>query len=171
MDIEDHKIEGYKNQLRLLDMVSKRHAIACEHLGKTAKEICGYDNRLAFNDYEFKVWLATGEGHLAFTTGVLGPRTLDSRGIAVISPYNEQEIRALDANPDNLVQNICLNVARKCRHNSWYIIHRDDFANMRKVCIASKSELKAGFEVIVDMAETREATKAYDAHNTVEQLF
>ncbi|TAQ85947.1 hypothetical protein B7494_g5713 [Chlorociboria aeruginascens] len=166
----DRRIEGYRSQLKLLHMINKRAAIAGQQPNLEVKEICGYDNRLAMNEAQFAIWSTTSEGITALSTGILGPRTEESKPIGAQIPYPGQVIPEVPKVADEL-DNICLKSKKKCRHNGWHDIHNEEYYfsinNLKKE--SRKLEKKeAG---IIDDAETREATKEYDAENITIQLF
>ena len=101
------KIEGYKNQQRLLHMCNQRAKIAGSQPVSDVKEICGYDNRLAFNNAQFARWSKTEEGKTALETGVLGPRTPETKAIGAVSPFPGQVFTPPPIVPATL-NNLCL---------------------------------------------------------------
>lgn len=163
----ESQIESYKNQQKLFVMIRERALAASDHPDIDEKAVCGYDNRLAFNEHEFAHWLSTPEGQSAFSSGILGPRTAETKtiGARIGGSGKEKEV------PDAL-NNICTKSMKGCaRHKGWRAIHGQDYAqmmaNLQKEwawCDKKKAE-------IVEDAETREAAREYHAHNTVEQLF
>ncbi|TVY56256.1 Set1 complex component spp1, partial [Lachnellula suecica] len=158
------QIDGYKKQQKLLVMIHARGVAAAEHPDVNEKAVCGYDNRLAFNPAEFALWLATPEGSLAFSTGVLGPRTEASRSISARIYAPGQTAPVVQGVADQL-DNICLKSVKSCvRHKSWRLIHGQDYAAMTALLQREleRCERKAG--EIVEDAETREAVKEYHAH-------
>jgi len=151
-------------------MIKDRRALALHHPGVPNKDICGYDNRLAMNQPEFTRWASTTEGKAALSSGVLGPRTEETKSIGAHIPYPGQIIPAEPEVPDEL-DNICLKPRKKCRHNGWYETHIGDYRFNQDLLRKEAAKLVAEEHEIIDDAETREATKDYYAHNTVEQLF
>ncbi|KAF8864628.1 hypothetical protein BDZ45DRAFT_669394 [Acephala macrosclerotiorum] len=163
-------IEGIQNQQRLLKMVHERSIVAVNHPSLDVKDICGYDNRLAMNDAEFARWMKTEEGKKAFKTGVLGPRTAETKGIGAIIPYPGQATPAAADVPEAL-DNICLKGRKKCRHAGWREVHNQDFIFTQSQLRDKLKKLQEKEDEIIDDAETREATKEYYADNVTEQLF
>ncbi len=139
-------------------------------LSDGVKDICGYDNRLSFNQVQFEKWYDTLEGQKAFETGVLGPRTEETMHINRVIEAPGQVVppprRVLDA-----LQNICLKQRKKCKHINWREIHNQDYLEMPTVLKMQLKKLEARAFEIVDDAETREATKDYYADNVTIQLF
>ncbi|KAF4627454.1 hypothetical protein G7Y89_g10701 [Cudoniella acicularis] len=167
--IIEQRMECYKNQQKLLVMVHERAQAAAKHLNVAEKSICGYDNRLAVNEHEFSRWKESPEGISAFTTGKLGPRTPGTKTITARIYAPHQTIPSV---PDvaNALNNICLNKSCK-KHTLWRIVHGQDYAVMQANLKKDLEKLQKQAEEIIEDAETREATKEYHAHNTVEQLF
>jgi COMPASS component SPP1 len=172
IDIQ-HKIEGYQNQLKLLKMVIERSKVAAQYLKET-KPICGYDNRLAFNEAQFDRWSKTNEGKTALETGVLGPRTDETKNIDAHVLFNGQTVPEPAAVPD-VLNNICTILEKsKCKHNKlcpWKEVHNTDLAFNMKLLRDQLDKLTIQEAEIVDDAETREATKDYYADNETIQLF
>ncbi|KAH8654534.1 hypothetical protein BGZ60DRAFT_418706 [Tricladium varicosporioides] len=163
------RIDSYKAQQRLLVMVHERAQAAAKHLGVPEKSICGYDNRLAVNEYEFGRWKESAEGKSAFATGKLGPRTAETKSFSARIYADHHTKPAIPDVADSL-NNICLNKSCK-KHTLWRIVHGQDYAVMQINLKKELDKLTKQAEDIVEDAETREATKEYHAHNTVEQLF
>jgi COMPASS component SPP1 len=162
------RITGFEQQRKLLIMVSQRAEQATKELKD--KSICGYDSRLAMNEAEFALWLASEEGKTAFTTGVLGPRTEETKIRATRVP----QVGFTFPEPPKVsekLENICTRVGKKCKHKDWLQYHNNDYMNCRKILMDEYKKLTAQEDEIIDDAETREATKSYYAHNTVTQLF
>ncbi len=135
------------------------------------KDICGYDNRLALNEDQFLKWKASQEGKSAFETGILGPRTAETMGIGNHMLYPGQVVPA-KPKVDPELDNICLaKPVKGHKHTGWISTHGGDFQGTIKYAREDIAELKQKFDDIVDDAEVAEASKAYDAHNTTEQLF
>jgi hypothetical protein len=86
----ERRIEGYQNQQKLLIMINDRAKIAAQQLNLGFKDICGYDNRLSMNEEQFLMWSETAEGSTALKTGVLGPRTAETKAICCHNPYPNQ---------------------------------------------------------------------------------
>jgi COMPASS component SPP1 len=172
IDIE-RKIEGYQNQLKLLRMVIDRSKLAAQHLKET-KPLCGYDNRMAFNEAQFDRWSKTTEGKTALETGVLGPRTDETKDIDAYVPFPGEVIPEPVAVPD-VLNNICLALEKsKCKHNKlspWKEIHSTDFAFNMQLLRDQLQKLTAQELEIIEDAETREATKDYYANNVTIQRF
>jgi COMPASS component SPP1 len=149
-------------------MVSERAEQATKELKD--KSICGYDSRLAMNEAEFALWLASEEGKTAFATGVLGPRTEETK----MRPTRVPQVGFAFPEPPKVsdkLDNICTRVGKKCKHKDWLQYHNNDYMNCRKILMDEYKKLTAQEDEIIDDAETREATKSYYAHNTVTQLF
>lgn len=167
------KIEGYQNQLKLLNMVVDRAKVAGQHL-KEAKPLCGYDNRLAFNEPQFERWSKTDEGKTALQTGILGPRTDETKHINAHVLFAGQAVPEVPIVPD-VLNNICLSLEKaKCKHNKlspWKEVHRTDLAFNMKLLRDQLSKLTIQEAEIIDDAETREASKEYYADNETIQLF
>jgi hypothetical protein len=73
--------------------------------------------------------------------------------------------------PDQL-NNICLKSIKSCvRHKGWRIIHGQDYAAMSAGLSKELERLERKAGEIVEDAETREAMREYNKHNTVEVLF
>jgi COMPASS component SPP1 len=172
MDIQ-RKIEGYQNQLKLLKMVLDRAKIAAQHL-KEAKPLCGYDNRLAFNEAQFEAWCKTNEGKTALETGVLGPRTDETKLIDAHVLYTGQVVPE-PAPVADILNNICLAPEKsKCKHNKlslWKDVHNTDLAFNMKLLRDQLDKLTIQEAEIIDDAETREAARHYYADNETTQLF
>jgi COMPASS component SPP1 len=155
-------------------MVIDRAKIAAQHLKPDVKSICGYDNRLSFNELQFERWSKTVEGKTALETGVLGPRTAETKGINAAIPYPGQVVPKPAVVPD-ILNNICIKPENpKCQHNklaSWKDIHNQDFAFNAKLLRDQLDKLTIHEAEIIDDAETREATKEYYADNVTIQLF
>ncbi|PBP20717.1 PHD transcription factor [Diplocarpon rosae] len=162
--------EGYINQRRLLLMIDERSQRAIKHPSVEIKAICGYDNRLAMNEAEFKDWYESEEGQSAFKTGVLGPRTDDTRSLGAHVPYPGQTV-AQAAQVVDALDNICFKPPKKCKHNTWREIHNGDFSVMIRNLTQQLNRLTEQEKEIIDDAETREATKNYYADNVTVQLF
>lgn len=154
-------------QYKLCTMIRERRKLAIVH---SNKDICGYDNRLAMNQAEFRNWEATEEGKIAFETGVLGPRTEETKPMGAHVLYPGQ------ATPEQAeitvaLRNICLSKQKKCKHYGWFDIHGNDYKYNMGLLRKEVARLESQEAGIIDDAETREATKDYYAHNTTEQLF
>ncbi|RAL66020.1 hypothetical protein DID88_005681 [Monilinia fructigena] len=135
-----------------------------------AKEICGYDNRLALNESEFGIWCESEEGKGYLATGILGPRTEETKHIGETTPYPGQVIPDTGDTPDEL-KNLCIKPIKKCKHNGWRGNHAEQYAYATKTLMEELAKLSKQEASIIEDAETREATKDYNAENTVEQLF
>lgn len=172
IDIQ-RKIEGYQNQLKLLKMVLDRAKVAAQHLKET-KPLCGYDNRLAFNEAQFETWSKTNEGKAALQTGILGPRTDEAKHIGAHVLYTGQTVPEAPDVPD-VLNNICLSLEKsKCKHNKlslWKEVHNTDLAFNMKLLRDQLDRLTIQEAEIIDDAETREASKDYYADNETIQLF
>ncbi len=150
-------------------MIHARAKIAAQHPDVNSKDICGYDNRLAMNEHQFEAWLKTDEGKKAFQTGVLGPRTAETKATSAHIPYPGQVIPEPVIVPEAL-DNICLK-PKKCKHNNWRDIHGQDYAYMIEQSQKSIQRFIVQENELIEDAEVREATKEYDAHNITIQLF
>ena len=95
------RVRGYQNQHKLFRMVLARAKLAAQHLKET-KPLCGYDNRMAFNEVQFEKWSKTTEGKTALETGILGPRTDETKHIDAHVPYAGQIILEAPVVPDVL---------------------------------------------------------------------
>lgn len=172
VDIQ-RQIQGYQNQLKLLKMVLDRAKIAAQHLKET-KPLCGYDRRLAFNEAEFERWSKTNEGKTALETGVLGPRTDETKHIGAHVLFAGQTVPETPVVPD-ILDSICLSLEKsKCKHNKlspWKEVHNTDLAFNMKLLRDQLDRLTIQEAEIIDDAETREATKDYYADNETIQLF
>lgn len=166
----EEQIQGYRNQKKLLIMIDERSKHAVKHPAVELKTICGYDNRLAMNEAEFKDWFESPEGQTTFTTGILGPRSAETKDLGAHIPYPGQilpePLKIADA-----LENICLKAPKKCKHNAWREIHNGDFTVMINNLTAQLNRLTQREEEIIDDAETREATKDYYADNVTVRLF
>ncbi|QSZ36581.1 hypothetical protein DSL72_006461 [Monilinia vaccinii-corymbosi] len=168
--IIEQRIEGFKTAQQLLIMINRRAKIAQEHPDVDVKEICGYDNRLAFNEIEFGAWCESEEGKGYLATGILGPRTEETKHIGETTPYPGQVVPDSGDTPDEL-KNICIKPLKKCKHNGWRGNHAEQYAYATKTLMEELGRLSKQEASIIEDAETREATKDYNAENTVEQLF
>lgn len=168
--IIQEKIQSYQHQQRLLHMANQRAKLAAAHPGLDVKDLCGYDNRLAFNDAQFARWAETGEGKKALETGVLGPRTSETNAVGAIAPYPGQTIAPAPIVPD-VLNNICLKNRKKCKHFSWREVHNQDYVYNQKILKDELERLNKTEAEMIDDAETREATKDYYADNVTIQLF
>lgn len=152
-------------------MVHARVGVAAAHPECEEKGLCGYDSRLSFNEEEFAHWLTTAEGKSAFETGVLGPRTEETKGIGERIYAPDQVVPRENVVIDAL-SGICLSKAKSCaRHRKWREIHGQDFVAMQSLLKRELERLGGLASEIIEDAEGREATKEYHAHNTVEVLF
>jgi COMPASS component SPP1 len=153
----DLEIVGYKNKEKLRSMVVARAEKAAKHLKVKVKDICGYDSRLALNQVEFADWCKAEEGKLALKTGILGPRTAETRGIGAQVLMNGQ----VDADVSGIspeLQDMCLK--EKCkRHKDWATVHRDDSAFAYNLLSREKDKLAAKKNEIISEAETTEAMR------------
>lgn len=168
--IIEQRIEGFKTAQKLLIMMNRRAKIAQDHPDVDVKEICGYDNRLALNEYEFGAWCASEEGKGYLNTGILGPRTEETKHIGETTPYPGQIIPDTKDIPDEL-KSMCIKAHKKCVHNGWRGNHAEQYAYATKTLTEELVKLSKQEASIIEDAETREATKDYNAENTVEQLF
>ena len=167
----ERRIQGYQNQQKLLIMINKRATLAALELKLDVKDICGYDNRLAMNEAQFFKYSKTEEGKAALGSGVLGPRTAETKAIGAHIPYPSQVIPTAPEVSDTL-NNICLVKGRKkCKHYGWREIHNEDFLFSQKNLKDELAKLTKREDEIIEDAETREATKDYYAENTTEQHF
>jgi len=164
------RMKGFQDQQKLLVMINKRAKLASQVPNLDVKDMCGYDNRLAMNEAQFFRWQQTEEGKTAFETGGLGPRTAETKDIGGHVPYPNQVIPEAPDVPDAL-NNICVKPRKKCRHLGWREIHNEDFLYNQRNLREELQKLDKKEAQIVDEAETREATKDYDAQNTVQALF
>jgi COMPASS component SPP1 len=164
------KIKGYQDQQKVLLMVNKRAKIAAQQPNLEVKDICGYDNRLSFNEAQFARWAMTIEGITALTSGVLGPRTDETKDISAIIPFPGQSPPAATASAEAL-NNICLKKMKKCKHAAWREVHNQDYVYNQKILKDDLERLSKLETELIDDAETREATKDYYADNVTEQLF
>ncbi|KAJ5051849.1 uncharacterized protein L3040_001619 [Drepanopeziza brunnea f. sp. 'multigermtubi'] len=164
------QIQGYRNQKKLLIMIDERSKHAVKHPAVELKAICGYDSRLAMNEAEFKEWFESPEGQNAFKTGILGPRSVETKDMVAHIPYPGQNLPEALKISDAL-ENVCLKAPKKCKHNAWREIHNGDFTVMINSLTAQLNRLTDQEEDIIDDAETREATKDYYADNVTVQLF
>jgi COMPASS component SPP1 len=153
-------------------MIHERAQAAAKHPDVDEKAVCGYDNRLAFNEHEFAHWLSTAEGKSAFETGKLGPRTAESKAIGARVFSAQQNANAVVKDVPDELNNICLKSMKSCvRHKGWRIIHGQDYAAMSAGLSKELERLERKAGEIVEDAETREAMREYNKHNTVEVLF
>lgn len=159
----------YEFQRKLLKMVHERALAAVNHPDLKIKDFCGYDDRLAMNDAELSRWLQTTEGMTAFGSGVLGPRTAETQPIGAAIPFRGHTPAAVTV-PDAL-NNICMNRAKTCRHFKWRENARDTINAMMKATNAFIETYEEQEQELYDDAETREATKEYDAENMTTALF
>jgi COMPASS component SPP1 len=154
-------------------MVIERAKVAAQHL-KELKPICGYDNRLAFNEAQFAVWSKTLEGKTALESGVLGPRTWETININTYVPFAGPPVPE-PTKVSDIVNNICLVAEKsKCKHNKlnpWKEAHHTDLAFNMKLLRDQLRKLTVEETEIIDGAETREAIKGYYDNNQTIQLF
>lgn len=163
------QIVGYQNQLKVLKMVIERAKIAAEYLKET-KPICGYDNRVSFNEALFEKWSKTKEGKTALETGVLGPRTEETEDLG---SFRRASSKAADV-PDEL-NNICLILEKsKCKHTKlthWKEVHRTDLHFQLRILREKHADLQKKRKEIVDEAKTRDATNGYYIDNQTRRMF
>jgi COMPASS component SPP1 len=164
------KIRGYQDQQKVLLMVNKRAKIAAQQPNLEIKDICGYDNRLSFNEAQFARWAKTNEGITALTSGILGSRTEETKDIGSIIAFPGQPSPTATAGPEAL-NNICLKKMKKCKHAAWREVHNQDYVYNQKILKEDFERLSKLETELIDDAETREATKDYYADNVTEQLF
>jgi len=126
---------------------------------KEAKPLCGYDNRLAFNEAQFEAWCKTNEGKTALETGVLGSRTGETKLIDAHVLYTGQVVPE-PAPVADILNNICLAPEKsKCKHNKlslWKDVHNTDLAFNMKLLRDQLDKLTIQEAEIIDDAETRE---------------
>jgi COMPASS component SPP1 len=152
-------------------MVVDRRQTTINHPEVKEKVPCGYDNRLALNEYEFAYWMTTQEGRTAFETGKLGPRTEETMSLST-RQYAPEHQNTTATSASETFNSVCLTSVKKCtRHRNWHKVHPDDCRHMIIVLKKELEKLKMQATEIIDDAEMREASKDYYAHNTVEQLF
>jgi COMPASS component SPP1 len=167
------KVTGYQNQHRVFRMILARAKLAAQHLKET-KPLCGYDDRLTFNEAEFERWSQTTEGKTALETGVLGPRTDETKHIGAHVPFPGQVIPEPPVVPD-VLNNMCLSLEKsKCKHNklgNWKEIHSMNIGWNLSLANDQINKLAIQEAEIYDDAETREATKGYYEDNKTTQLF
>ncbi|CAG8954265.1 hypothetical protein HYFRA_00005885 [Hymenoscyphus fraxineus] len=169
--IIEQRIENCVLQQQLLRMVHARASAAAEHPECAEKGLCGYDNRLSFNEEEFAHWLTTTEGKTAFESGKLGPRTEETKTISNRIIATDQVSTNGAVLPDEL-NNICLARGKGCvKHRQWRAIHSLDFSTHQGGLKLELDRLTSMANEIIEDAEGREAEKEYHAHNTVEVLF
>ena len=164
------RIAVFKNQHQLLIMVNNRAKIAAQQPGLEVKDPCGFDNRLAMNEDEFDEWFNSSEGRLAFSTGILGPRTDETRHIGAHMPYPGQVVPG-PAKVSEALDGICLKPKKKCRHNNWVQIHGTDFINSQRILMIELKKLAEAEAEIVEDAELREVMREYYRGNETVQLF
>lgn len=166
----EKELQGYREQEKLRVMILARAEKAAEHLElKSVKEICGYDNRLSFNQHEFAKWSKTEEGKWAMGSGVLGPRTAETKSIGAHVLMPGQVAPDTSEVPDAL-NNICLK--KKCiKHQGWPGVHKDDYAFNYNLLMREGKQLSEKQKEIVDDAELREAMQPEYADNVTIQLF
>lgn len=169
-DTIEIELQGYRNQEKLRVMILARAEKAAEHLElKSVKEICGYDNRLAMNQAEFSKWCKTEEGKRALGSGVLGPRTSESKSIGAHFLMPGQVAPDTSDVPD-VLNNIC--VKKKCiKHHGWASVHKDEFSYSYNLLIQERKKLSDKQSEIIDDAELREVMKPEYADNITIQLF
>lgn len=165
---EEHIVQLDK-QIRLLCLINDRTKLAAKHLRVETADICGYDDRIMLMGEEFELWLASGEGKKAFDTRKLGPRTAETLHIGRPLPFPGQQV--LPPNPVDELNNLCLLKRKKCAHLHWREIHNQDFHNMQDQERNEIKKIDEKTKEIIDDAETREATKAYDEENITIRLF
>lgn len=172
----ESQIDGFQKQSQLLNMTHERAKLAQKQL---VKKICGYDPRLSYNDEQFKSWSQTSEGKTAFETGVLGPPTAETKNInnVILAPTfsTSTAIPSSDfsssagGGPVPVVKDtfsdICNASGKKDKHYGWREIHNQEFTESQSVLRKELRKLEEKIQGIVDDAETREATKDYDAGN------
>lgn len=164
----DLEVVIYKNKEKLRGMVVARAETAAKHLGVKVKEICGYDGRLALNQIEFVEWSKTEEGKRALKTGVLGPRTAETKGIGAQVPMDSQDDAEVSGVPE--LKGICLK--KKClKHKEWATSYRDDAAFAYNLLSMEKKKLAAKKDGIIGEAETTEAMRPEYADNVTIQCF
>ena len=151
-------------------MVNERVKIALRQPNLEVKDLCGYDNRLAMNEFQFAIWCETSEAKAAFETGVLGPRSKESKAVGSVIHFPGQVTPEPLKVPDAL-DNLCLKARKKCKHLTWRELHNHDFVYKRKTLRDELEKLAKTEAEIIDDAETREATKDYYANNVTIQLF
>lgn len=151
-------------------MILARAEKAAEHLeAKSVKEICGHDSRLDMNQAEFAKWSKTEEGKHALETGVLGPRTAETRSIGSHNLMPGQIATDVSEVPD-VLNNICLK--KRCsKHSSWASIHKDGFSYAYNLLAQEKKKLSERKKEIISEAETTEAMRPEYSDNITIQLF
>jgi COMPASS component SPP1 len=151
-------------------MILARAEKAAEHLElKSVKELCGYDNRLVFNQFEFAKWSKTEEGKRALESGVLGPRTAETKSIGAHVLMPGQVAPDTSDVPDAL-NNIC--TRKKClKHHGWITLHKDEFSYSYNLLIHERKKLSDKQKEIIDNAELTEAMKSEYSDNITIQLF
>jgi COMPASS component SPP1 len=162
------ELAGYKNKEKLRMMVLARAEKAAAHLEVKVKDICGYDSRLAMNQLEFAQWSKTEEGKRVLSTGVLGPRTSDTKTIGARVRLPGQVAAEVSEDPE--LCDICLK--KKCiKHRDWSATCKADSAYAYNLLVQEKKKLCEKREEIISEAETTEAMRPEYADNITIQLF
>lgn len=165
------RIIQLQNQVKLLNMVHERAKRATQHLGKDNKTaICGYDARLAFNPDQFEAWFNSDEGKLAYETNTLGPRTPETQSISKQIP-TASSIPQVNGDIPDVLKDMCLVPARKCKHFGWREMHNQEFTDHKSSYKHKISNLEVDLVELIEDAETREATKAFHAENRARHAY
>lgn len=154
-------------------MIIDRSKSAAQHIKET-RTLCGYDDRLAFNEVQFEKWSKSAEGETALNSGILGPRSEETKRISnrmFSSGHDASESAEL---PD-AIKDMCLIPEKsKCKHNklsAWKEVHRTDFHVSLVQLREQLVKLEKKYAGIIERAKTRDATKDYYADNKTVQLF
>lgn len=171
----EERITIYQRQKILAKLAQARlkAAIANSEFSGEYKDICGFDDRLSFNEAQFVRWAASPEGEDTMKAQSLGPRTAQTMSIdaEVPCPNEPSEDLPVTTTPDE-VAGMCLVKKKKClKHRDWFEIHHGDYWYQENLLRREARRLEIKEREIVEDAETREATRAYDGENTTEQLF
>jgi COMPASS component SPP1 len=149
-------------------MIVARAEKAAAHLEVKIKDVCGYDSRLATNKLEFALWSKSEEGKCALETGVLGPRTAETKAIGAHILLPAQSAPEVSAVPQ--LADIC--IKKKCiKHRDWAATYKSDIANAHYMLTLEKKRLIVKKGDLISEAETTEAMRPEYEDNVTVQLF
>lgn len=179
MDQKDQALDQVAltdKQLAFYRLVCARAETAATHLGVKLSAICGYDNRLSMNDWQFRVYQTTGEYKIAVKNGVLGPATANS-----LSILGAENVVADDGLPKAL-QNICLEPVQMnpklkpgCKHNTCGVMWRDrtedEFEKKKLRAMTWYNGLQYSLKKIKQTARERQFMKPVDERENSTESF
>ena len=126
---------------------------------KSLKDICGYDARLTWTEYEFNNWRASEEGQQAMKTETLPAPTLAPpvNGVAEVSAdakTNSEDTVMKDAEEAEVGPGVCKK--KRCeRHRAWFKVQQQDNAMEKEEVRVRLRKLETEEKAVKDHAMIR----------------